>query len=201
MNKKDGFTLIELIVVMAIIAILIGLGIEGLLRFKSQVDLQTSGKQLITSLNLVKNSTKNDVRPSSNINFKGFEFKFDGVSSLNYLYSCSEVSAQVGGGNEWANCVSNEDFQNSIITSPLSLNLSNDVVAQVPRCSSVFFESLTGDILISSFDNLTARQSSCFVGFKDYNNRRTNYLYVDGIQDTFQIYFNEEDVINEFNSN
>lgn len=196
MNNKKGFTMIELIVVMAIIAVLIGLGVEGLIRFKSLVEIQESGRQTISLMTLMKNSAKNDVRnPNGNINFRGYKLVFN-PSNARFVYGCESTS--ILSNTSWT-CTYDERLANVLLPNELPLKTESTLVGSVPQCISVYFESLTGDILIETVStNSQPIQGKCFISFVDANNRYKSYLYIDAIEDTFLVFNTSQEVETEF---
>lgn len=186
-----AFTLLEVIVVMALIAILLALSIQGLILFRASTEVKESGRQLSSILDLIRNGAKNDVRPSnSTADFKGYSYSFidDRLEHCNDVYVGDQLQ------QEWV-CVYDEEVEDTFfnLVFPVNLGPGDDYSNPdaLPICDSVFFESLTADILITISDNTPpSTNTSCVVPFTDFGENLTGYLYIDALSDTYKVLSN-----------
>lgn len=198
MSEKTGYTLIELLAVMAIIGILISLGIQGLLMMRSTIEVQETSKQAISMFSLMKNSAKNDVRKSNELNFKGYRYRVDGD---NHIDRCTIVGYATS--NPW-DCVYDVEIENSFIGSNFELNVGvgvdDDPIQGVPKCRAIYFEHLTGDVLVETDSGSTLPSNAkCYIPLTDTSNRFTNYVFFNAIQDSFKVLTTPETVTSEYN--
>ena len=220
MKSNKGFTLIELLVVFAIISLLIGLTAGGLIQFRAITELKESGRQVILLFDVLRNSAKNDVRDAKcgvganvtcSLDYKGYKFNFDSKK----VFGCLDQYPDFGSGpvvsyGSW-NCSESESL-NDIATifegaqgSELGFNIgegrtADSVNEAVPQCQAVFFEALTGDIYIE--DVLTqevATEKKCYIPFSDNGKVYTNFLFINGLTDTYDILLTADDVLLEYN--
>lgn len=63
--KQKGFTLIELMVAISIMAVLGTMGIAGFINYNQAQVLQTSANEVVTMLNLAKSRAQSQIKPSS----------------------------------------------------------------------------------------------------------------------------------------
>jgi prepilin-type N-terminal cleavage/methylation domain-containing protein len=206
-TNEKGFSLIELIVVMAIIALLIGLGTESLIRFRSTVEVQEAGRQLVSQLNLLKNSAKNDVRPpelTQVSDIKGYQLLIDDNELDLNVCTSPTVNTAV---QRWAECSPNEQLSQRLLELSINVNFTEDSVSDIQnadQCDSVFFESLTGDIRVSDSGTNTGSADTqtndiCYIAYQDNDERLQQFILVDGLEDNFKIYRNVEDINNATN--
>ncbi len=197
MNKNQGYTMIELLAVMAIIAMLIALGIQGLLMLRSTIEVQESSKQAITMFSLMKNNAKNDVRKSNELDFKGYRYRVDGD---NHIDKC--VIVDYATVNPWS-CSYDSDVEAAFLTANYELNVGrgadDDPVQGVPECTAIYFEHLTGDIMVDlDTGGSVPTNGKCFIPVTDISKRFTNYLFINGIQDSFKVLTTPDQVVSEY---
>jgi prepilin-type N-terminal cleavage/methylation domain-containing protein len=200
MKNTKAFTLLELLVVMLIVAVLVGLGVDSLLRFRSMTELKEEGKQIVTLLDLMKNSAKNDVRDIDlGHEYKGFRFNF----ATNEIWSCFDRYPTEGIVTEKWDCTSGDlppALSNYEIFFNKGFGADAGLISGGFECEAVYFESLTGDVLVQ-FDQAglptLSTNSKCYIPYTDYSIRFTHYLLVDGQTDTYEILYNEDELNNE----
>ena len=67
MKRSLGFTLVELVVVISILAVLTTAGLASFVSYSRTQSLQTTASDLITTLNLAKSRSSSQVKPDSSI--------------------------------------------------------------------------------------------------------------------------------------
>jgi prepilin-type N-terminal cleavage/methylation domain-containing protein len=143
---KQAFTLLELLVVMAIMATMAGLGIQGLIIFRQTVQFQQTESDIITSLNTVRNMARNGVASQelkltggglSNAVVDAYALHFvDGNYSI---YRCRITRAFSG---DQASCTNLEKAN----LKGESLTEVNVVPVDAEKCSTLLFIRLSGDV-------------------------------------------------------
>lgn len=145
MTRKRGFTLLELLVIMGIIAAITGMGIYGLSRFQANTQVQTAANDTITLLRTVQNDARNSVSfvddssldpsiCSSNGNcvpdYYGVNFDSQGY----HVYGCLQSGSNIV-------CPSQNEIEIDGVSFP-GITFSYIGTA----CGYISFERLTGDI-------------------------------------------------------
>jgi len=155
---KGGFSYIELLVVMAIIAILFGIGSAGLLRLQDTMRAEQGVNQLASFLKSEKNKAKNnvideatlistgpgrDVFKDLNKYMLGTRFKFDITNNHGVIYKSKcwrELTLNWGGFGTSTHCTGEE-----VISLVGGIYFSNPAIRP---CNSVLFENLTEQIYL-----------------------------------------------------
>lgn len=100
MNNVKGFTLLEILIAFAIIAVLSLIGIASFISFNRSQILNTATSDFVSALNLAKSRTLSQVKPCSG-NFKGYKVGIcpDGCGGSNTydyaVYAICEISPPV----------------------------------------------------------------------------------------------------------
>jgi prepilin-type N-terminal cleavage/methylation domain-containing protein len=90
--RQIGFTLIELMIAISIIAILGALGIVGFSNFNKAQVLQTSAKEVIAMLNLAKSRAQSQIKPlafCSGGSLSGYKVIISNLKKYSLYLSCS----------------------------------------------------------------------------------------------------------------
>lgn len=157
---KNGYSLLELLVVMAIVAILFGVGTAGLMRLQETMRAEQGVSQLSSILKSEKNKAKNNVIDESvlktglgvavfnNLNnyMLGTRLSFEvGNPSIIHKSVCwRELSSNWVGFGSSTNCILEEDISligGIYFTNPLS-----------NACQNVLIENLTEKIYLDSMN-------------------------------------------------
>lgn len=183
MKSFASFTLVELIVVMAISGIMIALGVQAMLLIRQSVQFQQTESDFISNLRSVQNMARNSVAsatlrsqgrslPASMVD--GYALVFDTTGSN---YSLRHCFRQTSGGTPRMDCSGAESLN-------LKPNEYDDVVVVPllqPKCRALFFERLTGKISamngqIAPLDNV----GNCDYQVRhSYNNNLLRLISVD----------------------
>jgi len=136
-----GFTLLEAVIVMAIIAIISGLGIYGIVRYRSTVELNSVYSELVTSIKKQRNKAINSVvyNPSNQV---GITFNAPDFYSLRFnlgtgtydLYICNSV-----GSSKLITCIEDGSTETPILPKGTRITASG--------CESIGFALITSDIV------------------------------------------------------
>lgn len=140
-NSLAGFTLIEMIVVFAIIAVLSTLGVASFVSYGRSQALNSSVSDLVTILNLAKSRAQSQVKPSCAGSLDGYEIRLCGVSGspttcINSINANYELDARCNGSV----------VSPPISTGKLSQNVSFGSYPSPTTTTSIFFSVLTGGV-------------------------------------------------------
>ncbi len=95
MGKKDGFTIIELLVVISIMALFIGATLAQYNTYTQQLKLKNEAKKLVDVLELAKKKALSaDLQDKNCSNFTGYRLTTS-VNSYSLLFGCSSVYTSV----------------------------------------------------------------------------------------------------------
>lgn len=141
-RNSKGFTLLEILVVMAIIAILLYLLIQSIAAFRRNIELQQAADQIVTGLNQTASYAGNNILP-------------DGYSVTNdqiYGYVITTES------NNLVRKVCSKYITSTLWTcdDATSENLIEDILQNVRTsadCDGILITNLSGDYKIGSFGN------------------------------------------------
>lgn len=205
MKLERGFTFLEVLITMAVIAVLISISIAGLLSFKSTTELNEAGKQIANYIDIVRNAAKNEVRdpnvvinnPAAALNVRGFKLVVGpdsqaiiGPSDLQNIYLCNDPVANTR-ITTWdcSNINSNKIlFQSG--SAPLPIGFASNSQTNFPnisQCYALYFESLTGDIQIqlSIGGQVQYNDRKCYIPFTNVAKTENRYLVVNALSDSY----------------
>lgn len=134
-QKNKGFTLIEVLLVMAIIVILAGGSYVGFVKFGRQQSLNIARDNLLNTLNEARSSAMSQVitRCTNSQTLVGHQVRFDTSGDPQY-YATQEV------------CRNNSDGTIANSVDEKKVNLSKDVTFTTTPGSPVLFLVLTGGV-------------------------------------------------------
>lgn len=186
---KKGYTLVELLAVLAIIMILIAAGTAGLLQLRRNMDADQDGKNLVSILKATQTLANdnaidiNDVNNNSSTfinNIYGYLLFFDGSTVKRSI--CHRLFSDSWGISSLSSCTPNpaEDLQPQ--------NFAN--ISLVPKnfdCNAVLMENVTGKFYFLNITGTTAspsqNQNLCIVeiNLKDTNSNYNQLVFNSGI--------------------
>lgn len=135
MRKKKAFSLLELVMVLAIIAIIMGLGYQGLIDFRATSEMQNAYADFVGNLKILQTDAKNVVNTSSTTGTPADIYAIFISSSSYKFFDCYKASF----GNS-LNCSVDKSL------STLAQN-PNIVFTPGSGCSGIGFSKLTTDIV------------------------------------------------------
>ncbi len=175
-----GLTLIELLVVMSIIAVLITLGVAGLINFRQTVELQLAQDEVQSTIKSTRTLAENNVLPISSSDFNpnllyGYNLNFDSDDIIRSICSRPDNGAWTCG-----------DASRSIKSTQLS-NIELKINAS-KGCSQIIFENLTGDIKVQTpTSGIAFLDEECELDIKHSQEDVAYFrLVVDGKNNTFR---------------
>lgn len=207
MKQNSGFSLIELLIVMAVLSLLFSLSIGGLINFQAQTELKQDGTQILTLFDLIRNSAKNDVRNPTDPNslkFRGYTYMLSQETDPKLrIQLCIDQSNITGLAKDRWVCSSNySDYIEGGILNleiPFNFGRGNDNQTYsgiIPKCAAIYFEFLTADILVQDINSSTIDTTKkCYFEITDTRNVFTNYVYIDGVLDNYEILPNVGELI------
>lgn len=93
-KNSNGYSLIELLVVVSIIILFSGLSLAAYNNFNEEKKLETETKKLIDVLNLAsKRSASGDINDNSCNDFHGYVVKFDSTNAYRLVYCCAQFAS------------------------------------------------------------------------------------------------------------
>lgn len=143
---KKAFTVVELMVVMAIIALLSGLGIQALITFQQTVQFQQAQADIITIFNNIRNQARNSVASKGevidgstlpNAVVDGYAIFFD--DNTYSLRSCTITRRATSELEGSCNKVEDQDAK------PISVNEVNIYPLDPSVCKGILIERLSVD--------------------------------------------------------
>ena len=169
MRKLTAFTILELIIVLAIVGLVSGLAIYGFLTFRAIVETRQAVNEVITVTKETRNLAKNNVLPktaNTDLYYYAYVLTFDEANNLNrYLCTRPKVGAPV-----WTCPVATQEKLKSSLYKQINYSLVLN-----SSCHRILFENLTGDMLISKRKNYTFADADCIL--KLTHNRQPGAVY------------------------
>lgn len=135
MNQK-GFSLLELIIVMAVIAVVMGLGWSGLMSFRATAEMQNAYSELVSVIKTEQNKAKNSVS-SGNDGVTPYFYSLFFVDNKYYAFNCGDTRDQLSPTSNSIRCVKNPDV--TFRQLPADIKIVPD-----SKCSGLGFAKLTG---------------------------------------------------------
>ena len=137
-NRKSwqGFTLLELVIVMAVIGILASLGVVSFVKYSNSQALSAAASDLANTLNVAKARSLSQVKPSACNSIDGYEVRICGLLGSTCISPSVSFELDVKcGGSVVAP---------SITTKKLPTDINFDVTT---TSKSFFFPVLTGGVI------------------------------------------------------
>ncbi|MBN1915547.1 hypothetical protein JW796_00945 [Candidatus Dojkabacteria bacterium] len=150
-KQNKGISFLELIVVIAIVAVLGSLSIVGLVRFRQTALLKQAAREVFASTELARNKARNSSLSTSKKVNSVLEAKVDAYALVfegdNYaLYYCDKASS-IGSGVD--------DYICNVETANLKQLIYSDISIEVDEgssydCQGVLFERVSGNMRLFS---------------------------------------------------
>jgi type II secretory pathway pseudopilin PulG len=170
-----GFTLIELMLIMGVIAVTLALSILGLTRFRSGIELNTAHTNIISYISEIKNKSTNAYGTTNNgvlqstVDFFGVSFVGNDVTALNCdgnfdfsTYSCSNATEQP----------------------PIDLG---SVTMTITTCGNrIGFKRLTSDLVSLNTSGGLIVTGTCSLQLRHSFTNETKTITIDLVKNTFK---------------
>ncbi len=134
--KKKGFSLLEIIIALAVIAVIAGLGYSGLINFRATSEMQNVYSEYVSNLRILQNKAKNSINTSANNN------------------AAPDIYAIIMGNNNYSffNCIKASTFSNNVQCNQDDTLVKKDIPGSLritpdANCIGIGFAKLTGRIV------------------------------------------------------
>ncbi len=151
-KRNEGFTLLELIIVFAIISIMVTLGIAAFVDYNRAQTLNVAALEVVATLNLAKSRAQSQVKPEDCRNtLNGYKV---GICSRDALKCKANTNSKIKYAF-YADC-SNENFVSFANTNK---TLPTDIIfdSTSTNITSIFFPVLTGGAVLTGGVNGSGR--------------------------------------------
>jgi prepilin-type N-terminal cleavage/methylation domain-containing protein len=133
-----AFSLFEIIMVMAIVAILMGLGWSGLMTFRATSEMQNAYSELVSVIKTEQNKAKNSLSAGTEgVTPDHYSIFISG--NQYFAYNCRKTSTV----NNNVRCTKDSTFIARILPQDITINPSSNTAA-TPFCKGIGFTRLTG---------------------------------------------------------
>ena len=184
-KKNNGFTLLELLVVIGITVTAGALGIYGLITFRETAILKQAGNELFTNVESIRNKARNSVLSiAKSINNDPLEAKVDAFAIVfedgNYssMYCDRSDSTSI----DYTCAYEKQNLKSEIFTT-VDIGLFEESGYQ---CAGVLFEGVTGDLsLFANKDSVTTEIGVCIIAVELGGVRQI--LILDGEKDEISL--------------
>jgi type II secretory pathway pseudopilin PulG len=169
-----AFTLIELVMIMAIIALAFILSILGLTRFRANIELNTAHTNIISMFSDMKNNSTNAASTSSN-----------GVLSVIDLFGIMTSADNIYP----IHCDGNSDFSiySCVTTSDISRIILTPVRVSGGTCPTrIGFKRLTSDLVTISSTGGVSNTGTCTVLLQHSFTNETKTITIDLVRNTYK---------------
>jgi len=159
--RLKAFSLLEMIIVLAILAILMGLGWSGLINFRSTAEMQNAYSELVSVIKSEQNKAKNSVS-STSTGTTPYYYALFFANNKYYAFNCAKPSSSSG----ITRCT--KDTTVTFRQLPADIKINPD-----SRCAGLGFEILNGKFVaftlantgsldtINSFDTVYESTGTC----------------------------------------
>jgi len=174
---KKGYTLLEILVVMAIIAILLSMLIQVMANFRRTIELQQASDLITSSVNETKNYAANNVLPDGIVIDDESIYAYQLVPQSNDIER--RVCQKIGNSIFW-DCTISTKVDNFI-----SLE-NNNVLLNTVGCDSIILINLISDWQVENSG--TYSDSICEIELSHKTNPEVFRRFIfDGAKNTFEV--------------
>lgn len=142
MKYYKGYTLVELLVVMSIIAVLSSLGIAGMTTFRNAIEVQNASFELASLLQTYENKSRNSVPSTAKTGSNVLDKRVDGYAIF-FTGSNYDIRYCMKVGTSW-DCTGVE-VRNAKLSEYSEVTVT-PIAADASRCRGILFERLTAKI-------------------------------------------------------
>lgn len=173
---KRGFTLLEILVVMAIIAVLLYMLVRVMANFRRTVELQQASDLIVSSINETKNYSANNILPDQVIIDK------DSIYAYRLLPTTNNIERKVC--EKYMSAGWNCDIS---IKKDLFLDMGDKIVLTPEGCDSILLINLTSDWQVGTYGTYVDT-SSCVIkmSHRDDSDVFRKFIF-DSTKNTFEV--------------
>lgn len=164
---KSGFSLLELLIVMGVTAILMGLGVYGLLSFQYYTEVQSVYSDISSLLSTTRNKAQNG--SISNAKLQSTNSIIDSVPDFYGVLFSSTIFPDGEYGQVYCDRSTSDAVVCAVEDQELSFSVRGSISVETTNCIGVLYETLTADIYRIFNVNSIDSQGECTVDI-DHNN-------------------------------
>lgn len=162
---KNGFTFIELIIVITFIAILSSIGIASFVNYSKTQNLESARSNLLSVFNLAKSRAMSQTKPPSCTELNGYEVvitragnKYDLYPICSNLRASSVVSASLPSGVTFNSSIgsSSVSFFFPVIVSGVKIKVDDVEISVAPKTIKLNSYDLSNTIVIDKVGGISA---------------------------------------------
>jgi prepilin-type N-terminal cleavage/methylation domain-containing protein len=173
---KKGFTLLEILVVMAIISILLYMLVRVMANFRRTVELQQASDLIISSINETKNFSANNVLPDGLVRDDKNIYAYSLVPQPNNIER--KVCQKISSSTIW-NCSVSPKIDKL-------LNINNNKIILTADCDSIILINLVNDWQVGNTGTYTDTTCEIEMSHQEDSDIFRKFVF-DGTKNTFEV--------------
>ncbi len=156
-SHKTAFTLLEILVVLAIISVLLYMIVQGMSNFRRSVELQQASDRIVSAINETKNFASNNILPDDVVIEDNKIYGYRLTPNVENNNIVREVCSKVVGSLTWDCSISSK--KDDLVTGG-SVQLQNIIITP-QGCTSALLVNMTNDWLYEDINSGFVDQNYC----------------------------------------